>query len=400
MKSKNLSIRFVIQKNRINKKGECPIYCRLTYNSKRKEFSSGSFVTPKYWDSKRQNAKLFDGSEYLNVNLALLKKKLEDSYLKLRVNNANFSLSDVLREFKGETISTEKGVLEVFLLHNKRIEKLVGRDIKQVTYSKYLETGLHLKDFIKWKFKVKDIEFQDLKFTFLDEFDYYLKTEKNFQQSTINKAIQRFRKVVRYAIAEDYLDKDPFLLHKPQVIKKEVVFLTREELNNLEEYSFKNNRLEMHRDLFVFCCYSGLGYKEMANLKQEAIIDGFDGMPWLEVKREKTTRKYRVPILPKAMVIIEKYKMPERDNVFPITQNPTFNRFLKEIALIVGISKRLTHHIARKTFATTVLLYNDVPMEIVSKLLGHSKMQTTQEHYGQIIEGKVSEEMKKLSNKF
>jgi len=399
MKSKNLSIRFVIQKNRINKNGECPIYCRITYYGIRKEFSSGSFVNPKYWDSKRQNAKLFDGSEYRNDNLALLKKKLEDSYLKLRVTNANFTLYDVLREYKGETPKVDEGLLEVYALHNNRIQKLVGRDIKQVTYSKYLETGLHLQDFIVWKFKSKDIQFKELKSTFLDEFDYYLKTEKNFQQSTINKAVQRFRKVVKYAIADDFLDKDPFLLYKPRVIKKEVVFLTRKELKSLEDYSFNSERLEMHRDLFVFCCYSGLGYTEMANLKKVDIIEGFDGELWLTIRREKTNRTYKVPVLPKAMAVINKYDCPERDSVFPITQNPTFNRYLKEIAQILGIKKRLTHHIARKTFATTVLLYNDVPMEIVSKLLGHSKLQTTQVHYGQIIENKVSEVMKKLGNR-
>ena len=180
------------------------------------------------------------------------------------------------------------------------------------------------------------------------------------------------------------------------MIKKEVVFLARKELKSLEDYSFNNLRLDMHRDLFVFCCYSGLGYTEMANLKKEDIIEGFDGELWLTIRRAKTNRTYKVPLLPKAMNVIKKYDCPERDSVFPITQNPTFNRYLKEIAQILGIKKRLTHHIARKTFATTVLLYNDVPMEIVSKLLGHSKLQTTQEHYGVILEDKISKVMKDL----
>jgi len=284
-------------------------------------------------------------------------------------------------------------------LHNQRLKKLVGKDIKEVTYSKYLETGTHLRNFVKWKFKTKDIQISGLKSNFVDEFEYYLKTEKNFQYSTLNKAIQRFRRVVKYAISEDYLQKDPFMLYKPTVIKKEVVFLTRMELKKLEEFDFASERLTLYRDQFIFCCYSGLGFKEMVNLKKENIAEGFDSRLWIEVHREKTNRVYKVPLLNKASIILDKFSNTDEIYVFPKTYNPIFNRYLKEIASIVGIKKRLTHHIARKTFASTVLLYNDVPMEIVSKLLGHSKMQTTQEHYGHIIENKVSEVMKKLSDK-
>lgn len=397
MKSNALSILFVIQKSRPNKQGICLINCRITYNKKRNAFSTGLFVEPNLWDSKNQLSKSSKESDFINDSLSIILQNLRNSYLKLKIKGELFTVADILLDYKGAAIQMEQGVIEVYNLHSNRLEKLVGKDIKEVTYSKYLESGNHLQDFIKWKFKFNDIQIKTLKSNFLTEFDYYLKTEKNLQQSTINKAIQRFRRVVKYAISEGYLQKDPFMLHKPTVIKKEVIFLTRKELKKLEEYQFVSEQLGYYRDQFIFCCYTGLGFNEMSNLSKENIVEGFDNKTWIEVHREKTNREYKVPLLDKASSIIDRFKDSDEEYVFPKSHNAVFNRYLKEIAAIVGIKKRLTHHIARKTFASTVLLYNDVPMEIVSKLLGHSKIQTTQEHYGHILDKKVSEQMQRIS---
>ena len=144
---------------------------------------------------------------------------------------------------------------------------------------------------------------------------------------------------------------------------------------------------------------TGLGFTEMINLKTSDIIKGFDGELWLDIRRNKTQKSYRVPLLQQAKNILELYRNESREAVFPRLSNPKFNAYLKEVAAVVGIEKNLTHHIARKTFATTVLLYNDVPMEIVSELLGHSKISTTQEHYAKVVQRKVSEEMKTLATK-
>jgi len=399
MKSNTLSILFVIQKAKQNKRGKCPIICRITYNKIRKVFSTGLFIEPHLWNSKNQEAKISSESDFINDSLTIILQNIRNSYLKLKIKGEQFSADDILLEYKGETIQKEKGVMEVYNIHSKRLKKLVGCDIKQVTYSKYLESGTHLKNFIIWKYKTKDLKISTLKSNFLSEFEYYLKTEKNLQQSTINKAIQRFRRVVRYAISEDYILKDPFALHKPTTIKKEVVYLTYKELKKLEDYQFSSEKLCVIRDQFIFCCYSGLGFKEMSNLKKENIVEGFDKKPWIEVHREKTSRIYKVPVLEKASVIMNSFKNSDDEYIFPKSQNAVFNRYLKEIAAITGIKKRLTHHIARKTFATTILLYNDVPMDIVSKLLGHSKIQTTQEHYGHILDKKISEVMNKLSDR-
>jgi integrase len=238
-----------------------------------------------------------------------------------------------------------------------------------------------------------------LNLQFLDNFDYFLKTVKNQKQVTINKEIQRLRTPIKRAISEGYLDRDPFILHKSKTVRKTVIFLTTEELKTLEEAVLQQKRLVTIRDLFIFCCYTGLAYYEMAHLEKRHIQIGFDNVNWIQMKREKTQRQISIPILPKAQEIIEKYST-ESNIILPTISNQKFNSYLKEIADILGIEKRLTHHIARKTFSSTVLLYNDVPMEIVSELLGHSNMTITQESYGKIVQKKVSEEMKKLKLRF
>nr|WP_315167541.1 tyrosine-type recombinase/integrase [uncultured Flavobacterium sp.] len=271
-------------------------------------------------------------------------------------------------------------------------------EIKQSTYDKFVYVGKDLEAFIKYKYKKSDVSLLELNLQFLDDFDYFLKTMKNQKQVTINKEIQRLRTPIKRAISEGYLDRDPFILHKSKTVRKEIVFLAAEELKILENTLFKQKRLDVIRDLFIFCCYTGLAYNEMSNLEKQNIQIGFDNVNWIQMKREKTNRQISIPILPKAQNIIEKY-LTESNLIFPPISNQKFNSYLKEIAFITGIEKRLTHHIARKTFASTVLLYNEVPMEIVSELLGHSNMTITQESYGKIVQKKVSEAMVKLKSK-
>ncbi|OYX24800.1 MAG: integrase, partial [Flavobacteriales bacterium 32-35-8] len=384
-------------KAKTNSSGKCPVRCRLTYNNERKEFSTGIFIYPRNWLSKQQEIKPEEpDANLIETQLSLIKTKLSQAFLFLQVKGTDFTVDDIYSQYKGETPKKEYGVMEVYNLHSDRIKKLLGIDIQLVTYQKYLESGVHLQSFIKHKFKAKDIQLKTIKSSFIEHYEYFLKTEKKFQQSTLNKAIQRFRKVIRYAVSEDYLDKDPFMLYKAKRVKKEVLFLSPEQLRKFEETSFKIKRIQQIKDMFVFCCYTGLGFKEMVNLKKQNITTEFDGELWLNIYRNKTSRSYKVPLLPKAKEIMEQYNNEANDYVFARMSNVKFNAYLKEIADVVGIEFNLTHHIARKTFASTVLLFNNVPMEVVSSLLGHSKMQTTQESYGKVVEKRISTEMERL----
>ncbi len=276
---------------------------------------------------------------------------------------------------------------------------LIGKDIKEVTWRKFKYVCDDLEAYVLAEYQKKDIPLNKLNLQFLHDFEYYLKTVKNQKQITVNKAVQRLRKPIKVAVAEGCLDKDPFSHYKPGRIRKEVVFLSVDELKLLEEYDFVQPRLQLVRDLFVFCCYTGLAYHEMSSLKKEHIVKGFDGERWIQMKREKTNRPISIPLLPKAKLLLHKYDNDQSPYALPKFSNQRINSYLKEIAAIVGVEKSISHHTARKTFASTVLLYNDVPMEIVSELLGHSNIKITQEYYGKVVQKKVSQEMKKLMKK-
>lgn len=397
MNSNKLNILFVISTSRLRKDNRASLMCRLTYNKTRKTFSTGQFVNPKNWDSKKQIVKPPEPDlDTINNQLSLIKTKLNKAFLLLQVKEEHITVEDVYSLYLGKKTQKEYNVVEYFEMYLNKLKRLIGIDIKQVTWNKFDYVKTDIKSFIKWKFKVNDMPLKKLEANFLTELEYYLKVKKKkLKQVTINKKIQRFRRVIKVAVAENFLEKDPFILYKTKTVKIEVVFLTPEELKKLEEHEFTQPRLQFVKDLFVFSCYTGLPYRELMDLKYSNIVIGFDGNKWIKMKREKTSKALSIPLLPKALGILNKYSS-EGDIVFPNISNQKYNSYLKEIADLVGIDKKLTTHMARRTFASTVLLYNDVPMEVVSELLGHSSMKITQESYGKVVQKKISLEMERL----
>ncbi|MDL2230560.1 site-specific integrase [Alistipes sp. OttesenSCG-928-L06] len=393
------TVLFFTWNTRLNKAGQAPIMVRITFKGERKQFASGMFTDPKQWDSKKQRM-IGDSSEAETINnsLMVLQEKLNRAYLKMELSGEDFAVEDILREFKGETEEnqTVKGVFDIYL---KRIEKQVGIDRTPATFGKYKVTLQHIQNFIKHKYHKNDLPLKSLNPTFMEDFDYYMKTELRLKQVTINKSAMQFKGVIRFAVAQDFLQKDPFLNYRMPTVKRTVVFLTDEELTRMEWHRFAQKRLQQVTDCFIFCCYTGLGYHEMSTLTQAHIQKGFDGNQWIIMTRKKTQRDIAVPLLPKALEIIEEYRSDERKTLLPVLSNQRFNSNLKEIAEMLEINKRLTHHTARKTFASTVLLYNDVPMEIVSQLLGHSKLSTTEGHYAKVVNRKVSQAIQSLTEK-
>ncbi|PKH66697.1 integrase [Flavobacterium sp. ALD4] len=399
MTTDNFKILFIEGKNRKNKKNQSPLFCRLTLNGNRKQLSTGINIESEHWDTKDQVILKSHKSAILyNSQLDKIKSKVNSIYMILRLQENPFSIEDIHDKYFGKELKKSEFILSYYKQYLSKIKKLVGLEIKDNTYNKFVYVGNHLEAFLKWKYKKTDYPLKELSLQFLTDFDYYLKTEKKQEQITINKTIQRLRTPIKQAISEGYLDRDPFIMHKSKTVRKTVIFLSTEELKTLEEAVLLQNRLSIIQDLFIFCCYTGLAYNEMAHLEKSNIQIGFDNVNWIQMKREKTQRQISIPILPKAQEIIEKYST-DGNLIFPSISNQKFNSYLKEIADITGIEKRLTHHTARKTFASTVLLYNDVPMEIVSELLGHSNMLITQESYGKVVQRKVSDEMKKLNLK-
>ncbi len=398
MEINKLNILFVISKSRINKAGLAPLFCRITYQEERKQFATGLFVNPSQWQNNKQKAHPpNEHNKFINSQLSLIKNEINQAFLFLQLQKSDFDTEKIYKQYKGETQNEDKTLMDVFNYHNNKMKSLVGIECSINSWERYHNTHNHIKDFLWSKFKRKDMKLKEMQFSFITDFEYFLKVEKKFKPTTTYRSVGRFRKVIRVAVAMDYLVKDPFLLYRTKEPKKEIVYLTMEELKSIENHKFASDRLQQVADMFIFCCYTGLAFQEMANLKREHITKKFDDNLWIEMYRQKTNRKFSVPLLSKAIAVLDKYL--EQGNPLPVISNQRFNSYLKEIAEITGIYKTLTHHIARKTFATTILLYNDIPIEIVSELLGHSKISMTQEHYAKIMDSKVNDYMIELSKK-
>lgn len=397
MNTIKLNILFLIEKNKCNSQGKCPLKCRLTYLGKRKPFSTGMYIKPENWNNKQQLAKPpNEENNYINSQISLIKNSINQAFLFLQLQNSDFSVENIYKQYAGETQNEEKTLLDAFNYHNNRMEKLIGIEATFTSWEKYHQTKNHISAFIWHKYKKKDIQLKELNQNFINEYEFFLKTEKKFMPNTVFKSVQRFRKIIRMAVAMDYLPKDPFMLYKAKKPKKEIIYLTQEELENLEKNSFASERLKQVRDMFIFCCYTGLAYKEMANLSSENLVTK-KGNLWIEMNRQKTQKKFSIPLLSKAVKILNEYRNGEE--ILPKISNQKFNAYLKEIAEVTNIKKNLTHHIARKTFATTILLNNDIPIEIVSELLGHSKITMTQEHYAEVMPNKLNSYIEKLGKK-
>jgi len=397
MNNYKISILFLLNKVKINKKGLCPIRCRITYQKKRRIFSTGLFINPEHWSSSQQEAKPPNvENNIINAQLSLISQKINEAFLMLQVLPNEFDVDDIYKKFMGEDTKDEITILGACDLHNEKMKKLIGIDLNKLSWSRYVESRGKVAEFIKSKYKKSDLKLEQLDLRFIKGLEYYWKTEKKLRQATIYRNMQRVKKMIQFAIDENYLQKDPFSLYKNKKYKGVIVYLTDVELNKLMNHSFAQKRLQQIKDMFVFCCYTGLAYQEMSSLRAHHIATGFDGNLWINMIRQKTKQPIAIPLLSQAEVILDKYKEEGSDVVLPSISNQKFNSYLKEIAELVGIEKKLTHHIARKTFATTVLLLNGVPMEVVSELLGHSKITVTQEHYAKVVKSKVSEEIIRL----
>ena len=380
-----MKILFILSKSRTNKQGLAPIYCRLTYNGSQKTFATRLFINPDHWNSKKQKAFVPDDDNYTNNQLSLIRNQLNQAFLFLQVNENSFTVEDIHSQFRGEKRKKDRTILDAFELHNTRMGKLVGSSYARDTHYKFEMAKRHVASFISKNYNRKDMLLSQLKMKFITDFEFYLKSEIHQKQITVNKYIQRLRKIIKVAMIEDWLDKDPFLQYKARKVTINIVYLSPEELEQLKQYKFAQNRLQQVADMFIFCCYSGLAYQEMVDLRKEHIVKGVDGNLWIEMTRRKTNGKISVPLLKRAEeILLYKY-----DYEFPVISNQKFNSYLKEIAEIVGLHKRLTHHVARKTFATTVLLSKGVSMDVVSKLLGHSRIGITQFYYGEIIKSSI-----------
>ena len=293
-------------------------------------------------------------------------------------------------------------LIPIFKEHNRQVTALIGTEYAKGTADRYETSLKHTQAFLKWKYKVDDINIEGINHEFIMSYDFYLRSERKCANNSTVKYMKNFKKIILMCIDNGWLDKDPFIKYKPKVKIVARDYLTKEELETMAVKTYSSLRIEQVKDIFIFCCYTGLAYIDVKQLKRSEIIKGIDGQEWIFTTRQKTDAASRIPLLTQALQIIQKYEhhpeCADQDKVLRVLSNQKMNSYLKEIADVCGINKELTFHIARHTFATSVTLANGVSIESVSKMLGHKNMRTTQ-HYAKILDSKVSEDMQLLKLK-
>ncbi|MCR8667456.1 site-specific integrase [Aestuariibaculum sp. M13] len=380
------------------KNGEAPLYARITVNGKRAELSLKKRINVTNWDSKKCRFKgLSEEAKLVNNFLKSVNGQLFTIYQDLCRDKKFVSANLIKNNYLG--IDNENYRLsDIIEYHNTHMKST----LRWGTQKNYYTTHKYLSWFLKQKRKTDDIYLTELNYQFIIDFERFLRGYPQMGGNTVMKHLERLRKMITLAYKMEWIVKDPFIKFAIKYEKKERAFLNAIELEAIEKKTFSIPRLDLIKDLFVFACYTGLSYGDVMKLSKDHICLGIDRKLWIHSQREKTKVPIKIPLLNKAIEIIKKYEYhPQtfgKQTIFPNISNQKLNSYLKEIADVCGIKKNLTFHVARHTFATTVTLNNGVPIETVSKLLGHTKLSTTQ-IYARVMESKISEDISLLDRK-
>ena len=397
-----ISILFYTKSAKASKDGLLPIYLRITVDGVRVEVSTSKYVEKSRWSV--QGGKMKGSSEEartINGYLDVLKNKVYETEKSMINNNQEIFANSFKNTFLGVE-EKQRMLIPIFQEHNNRMKALIDKEYALNTHKRY-ETSLnHIQDFIKHNYSLDDIPIKDVNLAFVNDFDFYLRSIRNCNNNSTIKYVRNFGKIIKSCYANEWIERDPFLSYKGKVKEVEREFLSKEEITTIYLKEFSTIRLNQVKDAFIFCCFTGLAYIDVFQLKKSNVEIGIDGQRWIFTHRQKTDSPSRIPLLQIPEEIIQKYANHPQcinvDRLLPVLSNQKMNSYLKEIADVCGIKKELTFHIARHTFATTITLTNGVPIESVSKMLGHKSIRTTQ-HYAKILDKKVSDDMELLRSK-
>lgn len=402
MIAKTFSVLFRLKKPTNYQKGPQPIYLRITVDGKRTELSAQRDCEPAKWNVALGRAGgTKEDIKTLNAYLDSLQRKAYEAHQALLDAREVVTAEKIKNRLLG-IAERPRMILEIFQEHNDQMKTLIGNGYAPLTHKRYTTALEHTREFIGWKFRLSDLEITKLNYEFIADFEFYLRSVRKCAHNSTMKYLTNFKKVVLICVKKGWLQKDPFYGFSiaPKDVSREI--LTQEELDAIAQKQFTALRINIVRDIFLFSCYTGLAYVDVHKLKRSEICTGVDGGKWIFTSRQKTEGPSRIPLLPICLEIMKSYEQhPQcvtQDRVLPVWSNQKMNEYLKEIADLCGIKKRLTYHIARHTFATTITLNNGVPIETVAKMLGHKSLKTTQ-HYAKILDKKISEDMQVLRRK-
>lgn len=391
---------FYLKKNQPKSNGLVPIIARVTVNTQVVQFGCKLDINPEIWDVKAGKA-IGRSKEASDVNTALdnLKVAIRKSYDK-QMEDYGYAMPEKIRN---QVLGLEKGaksLVEYIDLHNQQYENRVGVNTTRTTFIRYKLVKERVQDFLRLKYNVSDIPVRDLTPVVLENFYLYLRKDCKCENNSSMKTMQRLRKIVYFAKNMGEIMADPYQSFRVHFESVDREILTQEEIDIIYNKEFITGRLEQIRDVFIFACYTGLSYIDVSNLTEDNIQEAFDGNLWVMTKRSKTNVNANIRLLDIPKEILAKYKGSQKDGkCLPVVSNQKTNEYLKEIATVCGISKKLTFHLGRHSFATTITLSNGVPIESVSKMLGHTNIRTTQ-IYAKITDRKISKDMDALAQKY
>ncbi|MDR2497407.1 MAG: site-specific integrase [Tannerellaceae bacterium] len=403
MKRNSFSVFFFIKKTKLLSNGEAPIRLRIKVNGIAVESQIKRSVPPNQWDQATESSKGRDRkASELNEYIRMLKLKALTIHRDLEMSGKFFTARLIMNTLYGAEDS-KRTLLSVFRKHNDDCRKLIGIDYVKITITRFDNCCKYLGVLIQQKFGKEDINLNEIDSEFVRDFEMFLKVERGCQQNTVIRYMKCFKKIINLAIANEWMNHNPFAGIKFQA--KEVIkeVLTKEEIERIMVKQFDMPHLEYVRDVFIFCVFSGLAYIDVNNLRAEHITKDNNGDIWIRKAREKTDNMCNIPLLKIPQAILEKYKdHPIRQKtgaLLPVTSNQKMNSYLKEIATRCDIKKNLTTHTARHTAASVVFLANGVSMENVAKMLGHSDIRMTQ-HYAKVMDSSIKRDMAGIDNCF
>ncbi len=374
------------------------VYLKITVNGISRQLSIKRKWLSERWNKVEGRAIGFeDDAKELNNYLKTLTLKIHQARSFLIETDKKITTEVLINLVTSRT--EKRMLLELIDVHNKRMKSLIDKGFSSRTLQRYQTTYKHVKNFINWRYSTDDLSIHQLNYEFASDFLYWLRAINNCANNSAIKYFSNVKKIVMESVRKGWLKTDPFsdlILIKDDVTR---TALTKQELKTIDDKHFEIDRLNRVKDIFLFGCYTGLSYCDIKSLRWTQIVDGIDDQPWVVIQRQKTTVLSKFPLLPKPLSLINKYadhpRCKNTGYILPVLTNQKMNAYLKEIADICGLAKTLTFHTARHTFATTITLNNGVPIETVSKMLGHKSIKQTQ-HYAKILDRKISNDMKLL----
>ena len=395
----SFAILFSIRESKVRKDGNAPIEVTITLNGERCSFSTGKKIKVTSWDKNKQLVKGKDEEAIsLNNYLKSVKAKLYEKEAEL-LDRGFVITAQLLYDAYFDKVEClkERSLLSILEEHNAERKAMVGKTVAPATYWVFEYTARLLKEFILQKYGREDLYLRELNLSFIQGFHSFLLGEKKMGQNSSTKHLKFLKKLLNLAVSNSYISYNPVNAYKVEREPVEIDFLDEEELRKIINFDTPIPRFERAKDMFLFGCFTGLSYIDIKTLTAEHFEKDSAGRIWIKKRRVKTGVLSRIPLLPIAKLILDKYK--GGDKLLPIQDPADINKYLKDIAILCNIKKRITFHTSRHTFASTVTLANNISLEVVSKMLGHTNTRMTT-HYAKLIDRCIGEQMDKLMDTF